>query len=173
MNVLRDPVLDKAKLDLLWPKAYPRLSKIPLLTRFIKKLLDDDIIQTGQLFEKAISVQCKLIRESSYGKDFANGDDAKLVAVRTHNYGTSYTAPVSGIHTKGGWLLVAVYERKQNNWFYFRIPHSAYCHIPKSSNIDIPFELDGTPRRVNQCNVNWWNFKVTEFRDLAGHKAKR
>ena len=167
MPDFKDHELEVAKLKLLWPLAYPRQSKNIDLTNFIKKLVDDDIIQTGQLFEKAISVQCKLLRESSYGKDFANGDDAKLVSVRTHGHGKTYSAPVNKIHNKRGWLLVAVYERKQQNWFYFRIPYRAYKHIPKTSNIDIPFEADGTPRRKNNCSVNWWKHEVSTFKELS------
>ena len=167
MPDFKDHELEVAKLKLLWPLAYPKQSKDIKLTNFIKKLVDDDIIQTGQLLEKAISTQCELVRESSHGKDFANGDDAKLVSVRTHSGGQTYSAPVTKIYNKTGWLLVAVYERKQNGWFYFRIPHRAYKDIPKKSNIDIPFDFDGTPRRKNNCSVNWWKYEVSTFKDLS------
>jgi hypothetical protein len=179
MNPDRDLDLDIAKFNYLWPKAYPYYSKIPLITKFVKKLVADDIIQTGQLFEKALEVECKLVRESTTGRDFENtiingqivaGPDAKLVAVRTHGNGLAYSAPVTNIHAKVGELLVAVYERKQGNWYLFCIPHWAYTNIPKTSNIDIPFEFDGTPRRNNRCYINWWNYEVPTFKDLAGLK---
>jgi hypothetical protein len=163
----RDYELDLAKFELLWPKAYPYYSKIPLITKFVRKMVKDKVIETGILFEKALSVQLGLIRESTEGRDFSNGDDAKLVAVRTSGYGKQYSAPVSNIHAKKNNLLVAVYERKQNNWFFFRIPHSAYQHIPKTSNIEIIFELDGTPRRINRQGVNFWDYEVPSFKDLA------
>jgi hypothetical protein len=170
MNPNRDLAIDTAKFDLLWPLAYPYYSKIPLITKFIKKLVKDDVLQFGQLFEKAIEVQCNLIRESTYGQDFKNGDDAKCIVVRTYNYNKSYAAPVTNIHSKQGWLLVSVYERKQNNWYFFRIPHEAYKNIPKTSNIDIPFELDGTPRKhPKKFGVyNWWQHEVKSFKLLAG-----
>jgi hypothetical protein len=170
MNPDRDIAIDMAKFDYLWPKAYPHFSKIPLITKFARKLVADDLIQLGQLLEKAISVQCGLVRESTAGRDFLNGDDAKNVVVRTSNYGSSYTANVSSIHNKTGWLLVAVYERKQKKWYLFRIPHHAYCHIPKTSNIDIPFELNGDPRRIpKRCDsANWWQYEVKTFKSLGG-----
>jgi hypothetical protein len=55
-----------------------------------------------------------------------------------------------------------VYEREQDKFYYFRIPHRAYSHISSSSNIEIPFELDGTPRKVpmRPVKVNWWLYEV-------------
>jgi hypothetical protein len=167
MNPDRDLAVDIAKFEYIWPKAYPYYSKIPLVTKFVKKLVDDDIIGLGQMFEKAISVQCRIVRESTSGRDFKNGDDAKLVVVRTHSHGTAYAAPVTNIHAKTGNLLIAVYERKQKNWYHFKIPYTAYKHIPTSSNIDIVFELDGTPKRKNRQRVNWWDYEVATFKDLA------
>ena len=167
MNPNRDLSLDLARFEFLWPKAYPYFSKIPLITKFATKLLADDILQLGQLHEKAISVQCRMLRESADGRDFENGDDAKLVAVRTSHYGASYSAPVTNIHVNRGKLLVSVYERKQNNWFFFKIPFSAYKHIPKTSNIEIPFDMDGTPRRENRSAVNWWKFEVKSMKEFG------
>lgn len=168
MNPDRDLAIDIAKFDYLWPKAYPHYSRIPFVTKFAKKLVADDIIQLGQLLEKAIATQCNLVRESTACRDFENGDDAKNVVVRTCSYGSKYSAQVSGIYNKTGNLMVTVYERKQNKWYLFRIPNKAYKNIPKTSNIEIPFELDGTPRRVNRSEVNWWKFEVLKFKDLAG-----
>jgi hypothetical protein len=168
MNPDRDLAIDIAKFDYLWPKAYPYYSKISFVTKFTRKLVADDIIQFGQLLEKAIATQCGLIRESTVNRDFECGDDAKSVVARTSNHGMSYGAPVTNIYNKTGNLLVTVYERKQNKWYLFRIPNKAYKNIPKTSNIEIPFELDGTPRRVNRSEVNWWKFEVLKFKDLAG-----
>lgn len=164
MNPDRDFTIDQAKFKLLWPLAYPYYSKIPLITKFVAKLVKDDVISFGQLFEKAIEKQLGLVRDSSAGKDFSNGEDAKCVAARTNGYGKNYSAPITNIHSKKGYLLVSVYERKNDKWYFFRIPHRAYKHISKSSNIEIPFELDGTPRRYN----HWWKHEVTSFKDLIG-----
>lgn len=167
MNPERDLSVDVAKFDYLWPKAYPYYSRMPFVTKIMRKFLNDDILSLGHMFEKAVSVQCGLIRESAHGYDFANGDDAKLAVVRTSNYGTAYSAPVTKIHAKTGNLLVAVYERKQQKWYHFKIPHRAYKHIPSTSNIDIVFEMDGTPKRHNRQSTNWWNYEVPTFNDMV------
>lgn len=164
MSPDRDLTIDAAKFEFLWPLAYPYYSKIPLITKFVKKLVDDDVLSFGQLFEKAIEKQLGLVRESTAGKDFSNGDDAKCVVARTHNSGKSYSANVCSVHAKTGWLLVSVYERKQDKWYFFRIPHHAYKHIKKSSNIEIPFDLDGTPKLSN----HWWTHNVPSFTHLGG-----
>ena len=93
--------------------------------------------------------------------------DAKLSSVRTHGHGQSYSAPVTNIHGKMGCLRVQVYERKQDKFYYFVFPRRTYANIPKSSNIDIPFELDGTPRVRNRCKTNWWNYQVVTFKEMA------
>lgn len=95
--------------------------------------------------------------------------DAKLVTVRTAHHKQKYSAPVSGIYNKVGILRVQVYERKQGKFYYFAIPNSAYKHIPKTSNIEISFELDGTPKRTpsRKVNVNWWDYEVADFCAMA------
>jgi hypothetical protein len=168
MNPNRDLDVDVAKFDFLWPLAYPKFSKVPLLTKVVKQLVKDDVIQFGQLWEKAIEAQLKIVRESSEGKDFKNGDDAKLVSVRTHARGKSYGANIPGVHNKIGKLLVAVYEKKQRQWFFFKIPNTAFAYIASSSNIEIPFELNGTPRRIPKRRdaTNWWKYEVASFQKL-------
>jgi len=59
------------------------------------------------------------------------------------------------------------FERKYNKFYYFFIPYSSYAHIPKTSNIEIPFELDGTPRRKNKCKINWWSHEVKSFEEIC------
>jgi hypothetical protein len=163
MNPDRDLEIDAAKFEFLWPLAYPDLAKNQDTTTLLKKLVDDDIIQFGQLFEKAIERQLKLVRESTVHKDFQNGEDAKCVVVRTHSSDTAYGANVPNIHSKTGSLLISVYERKQKKWYFFRIPNHAYCHISKSSNIEIPFKLDGTPKKTN----HWWQWSCDSFENLS------
>jgi len=164
MNPDRDLELDIAKFDLLWPLAYPLHSKIPFLSALIRNFVKDEVISTAHLWEKAISVQLNLIRESKIDKDFQTGEDCKLVSVRTSSYGGSYSAPITGINRKTGNLIVACYERKKKKWYFFKIPHEAYKDIPKTSNIEIPFEMDGTPRRTPlgaRVYANWWDFECT------------
>jgi hypothetical protein len=169
MNPNRDVDIDIAKFDYLFPLAYPKDAKDPKILKFARDKVVDEVWSFGHLLEKAISVQCKFIRESTVGRDFANGDDAKCVVARTHGYGTSYSAPVTNIHRKQGNLLITVYERKQDQWYLFKIPYIAYKDVPKSSNIDIPFELDGSPSRIPKKarKFNWWDYEVKTFKDLG------
>ena len=74
---------------------------------------------------------------------------------------------VTGIYNKTGDLLVQVYERKQEKFYYFRIPYDSYCNIPKSSNIEIPFELNGSPRRHNKKQNNPWDYECDSFLDMC------
>lgn len=129
----------------------------------ILAMLQLGIVEVSTAFEHALA---DIMGTTVISKDWADlscGSDAKLTSVRTSSYGTAYSAPVTNIKNKTGDLLVQCYERVQNKFYYFRIPNSAYSHIPPTSNIEIPFELDGTPRRINRCSVNWWKFEMPSF----------
>jgi len=133
----------------------------------LKMMLEMGIVEVSSAFERAIA-ECSGTEVIS--KDYADlscGSDTKLSTVRTCSYGCVYSAPVTGIHGKTGDLLVQVYERKAEQFYYFRIPNSAYRHIPKKSNIEIPFELDGTPRRKNKQYVNMWKFEKESMEHLC------
>jgi hypothetical protein len=93
--------------------------------------------------------------------------DGKLATVRLNNHGRNYSAPVTNIFNKKGCLRVQVYERLRNKFYYFIFPEDSYKHIPASSNIDIPFNLDGTPKRINRCSTNWWIYQVDDFEEVA------
>jgi hypothetical protein len=133
----------------------------------ILAMLQLGIVEVSTAFEHALA---DIMGTTVISKDWADlscGSDAKLTSVRTCSYGTAYSAPVTNIKNKTGDLLVQCYERVQNKFYYFRIPNSAYSHIPPTSNIEIPFELDGTPRRINRCSVNWWKFEMPSFNALC------
>lgn len=139
----------------------------------VEHLLKQGFIQVSTVFEYAIanvgghtvvSLDAADIDDGTPG-----GSDAKLATVRTSSRGKKYSAPVSSISGKTGSLRVQIYERKQDKFYYFLIPHDAYKHIPKTSNIEIPFELDGTPRRVPRGRYiqNWWNYEVATFDEMC------
>ena len=138
----------------------------------VKLLLDLGGLQVSTLWEQALAtiIGCTVV--SLDANDLSNGGDGKLTSVRTSGYGRSYSAPVTNTFGKTGTLYVHAYERKQQKFYYFAIPYDAYSHIAKSSNIEIPFELDGTPRRSNSCNVNWWNFELTDLLDFKNYKPE-
>lgn len=133
----------------------------------VEKLLEKGFIQVSTVAEHAVAYQqgCDVVGQDA--NDLEYGGDVKLCSVRTSNYGCSYSAPVTNIHGKSGWLYVQVYERKQDKFYWFAIPREAYSHIPKTSNIEIPFELDGTPRRRNRCSINWWDYEQPDFKTMS------
>ncbi|HET8688666.1 MAG TPA: hypothetical protein VFM18_18785 [Methanosarcina sp.] len=150
------------------------VSVIPGLNTCCKKtintMLDLGILQVSTAFEQAIAARGGHTVVSTDKADLSDGSDAKMVTVCTTDHGKRYGAPVTNIHGKTGNLRVQVYERKQKKFYYFVIPRRAYIHIPKTSNIEIPFELDGTPRRIpGRQNViqNWWRWQVQTFDDMC------
>lgn len=124
-------------------------------------------LQVSTFFEHVVAILGGTTVVSQDSHDLSNGDDCKLSTVRTSSNGTNYSAPVSNIAGKTGTLRVQVYERKLDKFYYFAIPRAAYMHIPEKSNIEIPFFLDGTPKKQNNCKVNWWKFAEPTFVDMA------
>lgn len=133
----------------------------------IDQLLNLGCIQVSSAFEQAIANVSGYTVISEDAADMSDGSDAKLSTVRLCSRGKVYAAKVDGIKNKTGLLRVQVYERKQNNFFYFVFPPNSYAHIPGSSNIEIPFNLDGSPKRVNKTKVNWWDWQVPTFHAMA------
>jgi hypothetical protein len=138
----------------------------------VELLLKMGGLQISTLWEQALAniIGCTVV--SLDANDLSDGGDGKIISVRTSGYGRSYSAPVTNTSGKTGTLYVQMYERKQHNFYYLAIPYDAYSHIAKSSNIEIPFELDGTPRRRNSCNVNWWNFELKNLSDFKNYKPE-
>jgi len=118
------------------------------------------LLQVSSVFEMAIAEVGRLKVVSTDCEDFNDGSDAKMTSVRTNSYGRKYGAPISGIKNKTGSLRVQVYERKLDKFYYFVIPVWKHCSVKYP---DIPFELDGTPRRTN----HWWEHEVATFEEMA------
>jgi len=161
---------EKKHFENIVPYLYPDINKRD--KKLLDALLDDGIIEVSTALEKAQSKIGSHTHVSQHQGDlFRNGEysDSKLSTVRTSTYGTSYSAPVTNLANKTGALRVQMYERKKDKFFYFVIPHHAYKHIPRTSNIEIPFELDGTPRRRprRSVKVNWWQFEVLDFETMS------
>jgi hypothetical protein len=129
-------------------------------------------LQISTLFEQALARVGKHKMVSLDRGDLCRDgvySDAKLSTVRTSGYGLVYSAQVSNIFNKTGSLRVQVYERKQGRFYYFVIPRHAFRGIARSSNIEIPFDLDGTPRRIprRKVRVNWWRYEKATWAEMA------
>jgi len=131
----------------------------PSYNRCIEWMLDLGIIQVSTAVEHAVAQQTGTRVISEDARDLSDGSDVKACTVRVSGYGLKYSAPVCNIAGKTGSLRVQVYERLQDRFYLFLIPRKAYRHIPSSSNIEIPFEQDGTPRRSNR----WWQYAVDHW----------
>lgn len=171
----KDPILDQKFFDLLFPIIFPKESQDPTISEFVKNRLSIEmaLLSTGSLLEQAISSAKGLTRHATIGRDFVDGSDAKSASVRWSSNSTSYSAQICAISNKKGLLRCVVYERLQDKFYYFLIPHRAYEDIPVTSNIEIPFNLDGSPRRNSKyCRrVDWWAFEVADFNGILGDVA--
>lgn len=137
-----------------------------LCKRTVERLLQDGCLQLSTVFENAVAAVSGKRVTSGKGRDFCDGSDAKVVTVSRS--GTQYRAPVCKVKHKTGGLLVQVYERIHNRFYYFRIPRRAYRHIKSyPGGFYIPFNQDGTPKLQNRCEVNWWRYEVSSFEAMA------
>jgi hypothetical protein len=153
-------------------KYIPRIEEMDEDT--ISLLLDMGLLQVSTAAEYAMSNVSNTTVVSTDTNDLSNGDDVKLSTVRTSGYGKKYSAPITNIKGKTGNLRVQVYERKLDKFYYFVIPYATYKDIPSKSNIEIPFYLNGMPRRIpsRSVYVNWWNYEVDSFVEAANAVKK-
>lgn len=166
--------LDIAFFDEIFPLAYSDVCEQS--KQIARQMLMDGVIQVETLFELAISKIGNLTRLAINGQDFSDKSDAKKTCVRTSNYGKSYSAQIARVHTKVGNLRVMCYERKQDKFYYFVIPRAAYKHIKATSNIEIPFKMNGDPKRIPANNLiytNWWTYEVNSFEEMSTIKRPK
>jgi hypothetical protein len=152
--------------DFLWPLSYPHRSNESYLEHR-QTVADGAWTNFGSLLEHAIHTVGDISKHNVAGEDFHDESDAKLSSVRTSGKGKQYGAPITNLHRKAGYIRAAVYERKQDKWYFFLIPFSAYFHISKTSNIEIPFNMDGSPKKKNKCKVNWWDYHKETFAEIC------
>ena len=155
---------DSKFFKVLYPKAHPNISQE------ITKVVYEDMMLTGEiqietLLENAIEGVGGPRKNSRVGMDFEDRSDAKKSCVRTRAHGKEYSGPVTSIASKVGALRVMMYERKQDNFYYFIIPWKAYFD---KTWIEIPFDLSGVPKRKN----HWWNHEVKTFEEMATTRSE-
>jgi hypothetical protein len=132
----------------------------------VAEMLRLGIVQVSTAFEHALAKVGKFKVVSEAGHDGSDGSDAKLSSARHRAYGKAYSAWVSNTQGKTGKLRVQVYERIQNKFYYFVIPHSMHSTV---KYLEIPFDLAGNPTRFsNKGGFNkWWKCEVKTFNNLA------
>jgi hypothetical protein len=139
----------------------------------LESLLQDGLLEVSTCFENAVANAGGHEVISENHADLSDGSDCKTSSARIHSYGTGYSAPVSNIATKTGTLRIQVYERIQHEFYYFKIPHTAYEHRAPKSNIDIPFDIKtGEPKRVSRVGTNkMWIYEVDSFEEMCKNEA--
>lgn len=126
----------------------------------VENLLELGVLQISTMFEQSLANVGGYTVVSEDTHDFDTGDDAKMCTVVLKSGGKMYSAQISGITNKIGNLLVQVYERKQEKFYYFVIPNEEFQNV---SIIEIPFDLEGNPKIKNR----WWKYQVSTFEELA------
>ena len=146
--------------------AYPDATPQDVL--FSQKLVEDNVITTEMLHEKAIEMENpSLKRVTMDGMDFDDGSDAKkATTVKVHERkigksdGRRRAARISSIGKKVGTLRCIVAETKTNKLYFFAIPYDAY----KGKNkLAIYFNWDGTPKRDGK----WFQYECDTYQEMA------
>jgi hypothetical protein len=161
--------LDNAYIRHLLPKVKGYEKQDPATIEWV---IENGLMQASTVAEHAVASVGghEVVSEDSH--DISNGCDVKLASVRTHSEGFRYGSPVSNFKNKTGNLVVIVYERQLDKFYYFSIPQSAYSLV---SSIEIPFHHDGTPKRdvlvsshyTNTVKQKWWKFEKATFEEMV------
>jgi hypothetical protein len=142
--------------DYLWSKAYP--SQTALKTK-CETLVKHGVIQIESLYEHALAIQGRLKRDSRHGRDFVDGSDAKKATVQ-YSKTEVPQARIKHITVKRGLLRILVFDLKNNQFYFFKIPYKAYRDI---TEIKIPFTRAGEPSTKSK----YWKYRVKSFKELA------
>jgi hypothetical protein len=151
-------------------KAYRNISGRDPMS-LLKAMVSDGVIQIDALFEKAISVTGNIKRDSTIGKDFVDGSDAKKVTVqwrieypnsnnRIVNTSVRRVATITNLKHKRGFLRCVVAETLTKQVYYFKIPYLEYKGL---KTVNIYFNQDGSPKE----NGNFWHCKCNSFKEMC------
>ena len=135
-------------------------------TTLLRKMVSHGVLQIDALFEQAISVKGRLKRESTEGRDFVDGSDAKKALTQSlveYTYtGTRVArrvATITNIEGKHGVLRIIVGETLTGKTYYFRVPRRDYIGL---RSIRIYFNEDGTPK-----DGKWFQYQCHTFKELC------
>ena len=129
---------------------------------FPGKIVEDQLIEkSGGLLEANTN--------PNRSEDYNDYSDAKFISVNNHkcNGVPRYDIRLTwqALKNKKGALRIVVYERIQNQLFYFYIPRRVWKGC---KGIDIPFHFNGDPKDYN----HWWQWEVDSFIELARIKKE-
>lgn len=128
----------------------------------LKQMVHDGVLQIEILVEQAISACANLIRESTVGRDFEDGSDAKkaITVDCFDTYSYRRVAKITNLQNKEGLLRCVVAETLTSKVYYFAIPHYAYEGLKQ---IAIYFNEDGTPK----LDGKWFEYACKNFEEMA------
>jgi hypothetical protein len=134
------------------------------LEEAIEFLWKDNVINVGELAERALVKKNKKLKQNSRGQkgsDFNDDSDSKYSTVCYYD-GTAY-ATIAGIKNKIGMLRVMVHEPKTNKNYFFRIPHKVYApYVGKNDSLKVWFDKEGNPRHPKRnLRHNLWRHECS------------
>jgi hypothetical protein len=140
----------------------PDIDKKMSLMEAINLLRRHDLLNIGELAERAISVQSgvKMCDKNTPNIDLVTGKQIKHATVKKPASENHYKAYIT-INTRAP-ILCVITNPINNKQYFLHIPFSAHRHL-SGSCIAIGFGRDGrTP-----ANSHWWRFEVNSFEELC------
>jgi len=147
----------------------------PYEVESLKKFTSRGLVDTSTLFEYIYSKihDLEMVKAPTHDlicRKTGRKIEAKLRTPRFNSYGKSYGVNIeprskAGSHRKEGDIVSLVLEPMTRENYFFYIPEKEHQKVALTSNIEIPFNIDGTPRRIPlkmKRLPNWWEFEKTE-----------
>jgi hypothetical protein len=147
------------------------LNKMMPLKEVLQMLQDQDLINVGELAEKAVSKKTGVEQTArcQEGCDLVNGWEIKHAQTHLNSRGSQRKAYIAGMHNKTELLRVIVTERLTGKLYYFKVPFRAYAEY-RTSSLNWCFDNKGNPQRTPlraTYRPNYWDFEVESFDELC------
>ena len=134
------------------------------LIKHMRKMIKDGAIQIDALFERAISMSGKHKRDSTMGRYFEDGSDAKKAVshwvIEPDRNSVRRRATITNLKNKKGFLRVVVAETLTGKVYYFKVPNYAYRGL---RGFNVYFNEDGTPKHDGKS----WQYQCKSFKEMA------
>jgi len=141
-----------------------RLNEQMSLSDAIDLLSDLDLINIGELGEKAVSIQTGISQcaKNTPNIDLLNGIQIKTAQTNPDNPTNGFLKAWFTIKNCTAPIAVIVTERVTKKQYFFYIPYSGYKHM-NANAVSIPFDERGRPYTKNE----WWYYNVPTWADLC------